>query len=75
MTADYSFLNYVPYFCLGDIPSYSTKPARVLQTPLMEKRDTSVDDALHYMIQTTDEMLNITLYPNRKLLSRKYVNV
>lgn len=58
-----------PY--VGDIPSYSTKPAHVIQTPSMTKRDADGNDALHYMIQTTDEMLNITLYPNRKLLSRK----
>ena len=54
----------------GDIPSYSTKPAHVVQTSPVTKRDTN-SDALHYMIQTTDEIMNITLYPNRKLLSRK----
>ena len=54
----------------GDIPSYSTKLAHVIQTSPVTKRDAD-SDALHYMIQITDEMLNITLYPNMKLLSRK----
>ena len=54
----------------GNIPSYSTKPAHVIQTSPVTKRDAD-SDTLHYMIQTADEMLNITLYPNRKLLSRK----
>ena len=56
---------------LGDIPAYSTKPAHVIQNSPMTKRDTDNSDALHYMIQTTDEIMNITLYPNKKLLSRK----
>jgi len=60
---------FATYF-LGDIPSYSTKPAHV-QTPSMTKRNTADSDAVHYMIQTADEMLNLTLYPNRKLLSRQ----
>ena len=51
----------------GDIPSYSTKPANI---SLVTKRDVD-NDVLHYMIQTTDNILNITLHPNRKLLSRK----
>ena len=60
-------------FCnsLGDIPSYSTKPAHVTQTSPVTKRGVDNSDARHYMIQTTDEIMNITLYPNRKLLSRK----
>ena len=56
---------------LGDIPSYSTKPAHVIQTSPVTKRDADNNDARHYMIQTTNEIMNITLYPNRKLLSRK----
>ena len=55
---------------LGDIPSYSTKPAHVVQTSPVTKRDTD-SDVLHYMVQTTDEIMNITLYPSRKLLARK----
>ena len=55
---------------IGDIPSYSTKPAHVTQTSSVTKRDAD-NGALHYMIQTTDEILNITMYPSRKLLSRK----
>jgi len=41
---------FATYF-LGDIPSYSTKPAHVIQTPSMTKRDTDDLDAVHYMIQ------------------------
>jgi len=58
---------------IGDIPSYSTKPAYVIQISPVTRRDADDSDALHYMIQTTDEMLNITLHPNTKLLSKKYV--
>jgi len=61
---------FATYF-LGDIPSYSTRPAHVIQTPSMTKRDTDDSDAVHYMIQTDDEVLNLTLYPNKKLLSRQ----
>ena len=57
-------------FYLGNIPSYSTKPAHVIQISPVTKRDMG-SNVLHYMIQTADEMLNITLHPNRKLLSRK----
>lgn len=66
-----NFSLHIIFLYVGDIPLYSTKPAHVIQTPLMTKRDADGNDALHYMIQTTDEMLNITLYPNKKLLSRK----
>ena len=56
---------------LGDIPSYSTNPAHVTQNSPVTKRDADNSDARHYIVQTTDEIMNITLYPNRKLLSRK----
>ena len=45
---------------LGDIPSYSTKPAHVIQMPSMTKRDTDDRDAVHYMVQTADEMYYLT---------------
>ena len=67
---DTFFIHTHANYLLGNIPSYSTEPVHVIQTSPMTKRDAD-SDALHYMIQTTDEMLNITLYPNRKLLSRK----
>jgi len=60
----------ISHNALGDIPSYSTKPAHVIQTSPVTKRDADDSDALYYMI-TTDEMLNITLHPNKKLLSKK----
>ena len=62
---------YVLHNFLGDIPSYSTNPAHVTQTSPVTKRDADNSDARHYMIQTTDEIMNITIYPNKKLLSRQ----
>ena len=55
----------------GDIPLYSTKPAYVIQTSPVTRRDADDSDALHYIIQTNDEKLNVSLHPNRKLLSKK----
>ena len=55
---------------LGDIPSYSTKPAHVIQTSTVTKRDAD-SGVLHYKVQTSDEIMDITLYPSRKLLARK----
>ena len=66
LNCSYQLITHV----LGDIPSYTTKPAHVTRISSVTKRDTD-DDALYYMIQTTDEILNITLYPNKKLLSRQ----
>jgi len=58
-------------FFSGNIPSYSTKNAHVTQANPKTKRDTNDGDAMYYTIQTDDEVMDVELYPNKKLLLRE----
>jgi len=59
-------------FFSGNIPSYSTTNAHVTKANPKTKRDTNDGDAMYYTIQTDDdEVMDVELYPNKKLLSRE----
>ena len=55
----------------GDIPSYTTTSAHVTQTNPKTKRDTDGSDTMYYTIQTDDEVMDVELHPNKRLLSRE----
>jgi len=58
-------------FFVGNIPSYSTTSAHITRANPKTKRDTDDSDTMYYTIQTDDEVMDVELYPNKKLLSKE----